>query len=453
VAADVSAQQHVVPPITSPRTSLVPSAPPGDGGFVAPTGDGEVAPAAPLTEHTPERLAELTGFDPVRSTELPDLRDATSTTFRNPDGTHTTKVFSSPVYTQDAAGNWVDIDTTLHVGDDGRIRPKQAPADQDFASVAGDPVLARLVIDERHSVGFGLTGAADHSIAVVSERKVTYPAALGTASVTLTAKRDGMKEELVLAAPGGPTTFDFVLRLEGMTAEVDAATGDVVYRDESGTERARTPHGWMHDATLHPRTGEPTRTSRGVAYSLVPAPDGGQLLRVDLDEAWLNDSATTFPVTVDPSYWLATDFQDDTYVMTGFPPQDRAWEAALRIGTYDDGTHYSESYIQFDVSGLNDRDILSATLALENYYSPSCSARGAAGPHALEGGRASTWSPPSTTGPTAHGARSGSRSPSTACRSRTATPTSCSRPGTPAAAAAARRTSTSPGTRRPRHRR
>ena len=72
----------------------------------------------------------------------------------------------------------------------------------------------------------------------------------------------------MLASRAAPDRFVFPLELKGLTASLDEA-GNVIYRDGAGVERARTPHGFMTDARIDPRSGE-GEMSLGVSYALIP---------------------------------------------------------------------------------------------------------------------------------------------------------------------------------------
>lgn len=293
--------------------------------------------------------------------------------FANPDGTRTTRAFAAPVNMKDASGKWVDIDPTLERAENGRFRPKATPVAQEFSANAADAVVGRITIDSSHSIEFGIAGASDRSHATAAGSKVTYPRAAGSASFTLTARPNGVKEEIVLSGPDSPTTFDFPLKLTGLTAEVESTTGDVVYRDEQGSERARTPRGFMQEAgPERPRSME--TTSYGVTYSIVTGNDG-PVLRTTLDKQWLADPARKWPVTVDPSFWLSTDFQDDTFVKSP-TTANNAYLPYLAVGSYNVGANKHRSFLNFNLTELTGRTILSADFHIYLAYSPTCTARG-----------------------------------------------------------------------------
>jgi len=99
----------------------------------------------------------------------------------------------------------------------------------------------------------------------LSTRRLTQPLPTSQSS----------KEELILSSADGPDRFVYPLELESLTAAVEDS-GDVVYRDGDGTERARTPHGFMYDSNLDPNSGEPV-ISNVVSFAIIPH-GGGQAL-------------------------------------------------------------------------------------------------------------------------------------------------------------------------------
>lgn len=266
----------------------------------------------------------------------------------------------------------METDTTLVDQGDGRFKTKRSPVELEAGRDAGDDELIRLKIDEAHSIAFGFQGAK-HVSAQTEKNRVTYRGILPGVNLELAAAPSGVKEDIVLSSPNTPREYVFPLRLEGLSAAVDPATGDVVYKDAQGVERARTPHGYMEDSNVDPRADEGSKSS-GVTYEVI-SEGNGQALKMTLDRAWLSDPTRMYPVRVDPSYWLSTDLEDDTYVMSGFTA-DNAYDTELKVGTYDGGSHLARSYMNFDVSGLNGKVIESATLQLYNIHSWSCQARG-----------------------------------------------------------------------------
>ncbi len=317
---------------------------------------------------------------PKQGPELVDRRTANTKTFATDrPGTFVTESSAAPVHYRDAKGHWQEINTTLRLAKDGRLHNNATGFDLSVASNATDASVARLDLDASHSVGFGLEGAAKVN-GKASKDATTYSAAWRDTSLNLISRRNGLKEDLVLASPAAPDRFVFPLKLKGLAASIDAK-GDVVYRDESGAERARTPHGFMADAKVDPRSGEPA-TSLGVHFALIPS-KGRTALEVTLDRAWLNDPARAYPVTVDPEFITAT-AADDTYVMSGFS-RDNSSDTELKVGTYDGGAHIGRAYLHFDTSAIQGKVIQWGRLDIAESWSWNCDAGGPTPYRVIEG--------------------------------------------------------------------
>ncbi|MGI8984753.1 MAG: RHS repeat domain-containing protein [Acidimicrobiales bacterium] len=299
--------------------------------------------------------------------ELLERRTATSKTFVGDEpGQLHAQLFDAAVHFKNAQGRWVDIDDTLAASKDGRRTNAANVFGLSVADSSTDKALARLAVDDQHSVGFALDGAAEAK-AKGDANSVTYAKVHKDTDVRLTSLRNGVKEELVLASPAAPDRFVFPLELKGLTAALND-TGDVIYRDEAGVERARTPHGFMTDANLDPRSQE-APTSLGVTYALIPF-KGGTALEVRLDRAWLNDPARAYPVTVDPQLWAGA-ASDDTFVMSG-TTFNNSHDLELKVGTYDGGVHVARSFMHFNAAILAGATIQSADLKVAEKWAANC---------------------------------------------------------------------------------
>ena len=323
-------------------------------GAASPTGATPAAAPVP-TEAAPKPSPEPTG----EGRELVDRRTETSSTFTTgTPGVFHTVTYTRPVHVRQADGTWADIDQTL-LPAGGRFHTAGTADGVTVGGTSADASLGQLKLDAGHSLSFAAASASGKP-AAINGSKVRYAGLWPDVDLELNAANRGLKETIVLDSPAVPDVYTFPLRLTGLTASIDAA-GNVIYRDEAGVERARTPHGIMEDSAV-PRVGEGA-LSVGVSYSLVSQPGHGQALQVRLDRSWLNDPARVYPVRVDPTYWDSTTLQDDTYVMSGFS-RDNASDAELKVGTYDGGSHVGISFMNFDVSGLSGMAIDSATFSL-----------------------------------------------------------------------------------------
>ncbi len=196
----------------------------------------------------------------------------------------------------DDGGKWVNIETGLRAGDGATVENKANEFGLNLAEQADSNSLAKVEMDPDHSISMRLQGADDIE-GDVRKDSVTYEDARTDTDLKLTSKRNGFKEELILSSADAPDRFVYPLQLEGLTAAVEGA-GDVVYRDEDGVERARTPHGFMYDSNVDPNSGEPA-ISNGVTFAIIPH-GAGQVLEIKLDRQWLDSPDREWPVTVDP---------------------------------------------------------------------------------------------------------------------------------------------------------
>lgn len=301
--------------------------------------------------------------------ELIEKRTASSRTFSGTKpGQFETRLYSDAVnFEKD--GKWVEIDSTLIPVAGGKLKNKANSFGLELADYSNAKTLAKLQLDKSHSVSFGIDQAAKVKGKVVKD-SVTYSKVTKFTDVRLTSQRNGLKEELILSSPDAPTRFVFPLILQGLTASIEA-NGDVVYKDSKGDEWARTPHGFMFDSNLDPRSDE-SAVSTAVDYALIPH-GKGVALEVSLDRGreWIHSPDRVWPITVDPQIHAVRTWGDDTYVMRNFTRNNSA-DPELKVGTYDGGVHIGQSYAHFDTAPLAGKQINSATLYAAEKHSWNC---------------------------------------------------------------------------------
>ncbi|MFF2774198.1 LamG-like jellyroll fold domain-containing protein [Streptomyces sp. NPDC058052] len=339
----------------------------------------ETAPAAPVVERP-------RGFDPKSSREIVTDRAPMSRTFRNADGTQTTKFFEDPVNYRRADGEWRSIDTSLKpVGQGGHLGRAATSATGGWSITEGDAAtafaghadgspLVSMNVGGTESIGFALRDAA-HVPGVVDGSVITYRDVLPSADVQFVAGGDSVKEVLVLKDADAPQEWVFPLHAPGLTAALEP-TGAVAFTDVTGKLRARIPAGWMEDANVAPHSNQ-GEISDGVRFELTEV-DGGQALRVKLDTAWLHDPRRAFPVKVDPTVVnvSAVAASSGTYVEAPYNV-NFSGDTVLKTGTYDAGGHKAAAFLHFAgvETTLKNAWVLGASLALYNTWSYSCTAR------------------------------------------------------------------------------
>ncbi len=353
----------LAPPTISPLTTPAPGTAPPE--TTKASGPDPTSAAAGLVEDTSKRTVNSKTF-------------ATATP-----GHFTTHIYEAPIHFKDASGTWADIDPTLTTNPTkGDHRSAKANSfGIDVATQASDANLMAVNLDADHQISWSLDAAAAPAPAVVIPAKL--PAGAPTAfassvaefaeaapgvSVKVKSSATEASTDLVLASAAVPTTYRFALHLKGLSAALEAASGDVIYTDSTGAVRARTNPAVMTDSKIDPRTGSGASTP--ARFSLVP--DGtGTTLVVSLDRAWLANPARVFPVVVDPNVQPQSGI-DDTYNDTAVTGDNSA-SAFLRVGNYVPG-HTDRAFLHFPgLDSLNGYTINSAQFLLFNDYAPTCS--------------------------------------------------------------------------------
>ncbi|WP_414167510.1 LamG-like jellyroll fold domain-containing protein [Streptoverticillium reticulum] len=320
------------------------------------------------------------GFSAQHSQEIPSARQERQRTFRNEDGTYTTRYYDEPVNFRGADGTWQAIDPTLvRPGQGTRDTGAAGPLWQTHSTAAGitfaaaadaDPVLSMKLADGP-VLGYALAGAA-HTTGKTDGNLIAYPDVRPSADLQYVAGSSSVKETLVLKSKEAPTEWRFPLRTDGLTAGLDEH-GAVVFNDKNGRQRARIPAGWMEDSR-HDEHANQGDISSGVRYRL-ENDKGRQVLVVSLDKDWLAAPERIFPVKVDPSV-NGVDGTSSTYVQTPYS-QDFSGDTILKAGSYDGGTHKAASFLRFDgvENSLKNAWVLGTRLSLYNTWSYSCDAR------------------------------------------------------------------------------
>ncbi|MCY0954111.1 LamG-like jellyroll fold domain-containing protein [Streptomyces sp. H27-S2] len=342
--------------------------------------EGEpAAPQVKVVEAPAKNAVVPPGFDPNSSVELPEKREQRARTFRNQDGTFTTRYYDERVNFLTREGKWKEVDTSLTrptgawamSGSSSGWEPKSADDPVFFSEHADGSPLVRIGVEGKYSIGYGIEGAA-HSRGRVEGSTISYPDVRPSADVELVAGADSMKEILVLKDKNAPTQWRFPLSLSGVTAQLDGQ-GNVVFLDPDGKQRGWMPTGWMEDSNRGERSNEGA-ISAGVTYSLIQE-GANQVLVVALDAQWLAAADRVFPVRVDPP----VDFNQvransGTFVESPYNANNASSDV-LKVGTHNGGGVKAASFLRFDnVSGLNNAWVIAADLSLWNSWSYSCKA-------------------------------------------------------------------------------
>jgi len=330
---------------------------------------------APFALHAPGGRTSRTGtgfgdgshsYNALTSKPVPSASTATSTLYRNADGTYTRRVHAEPVNYRAPDGTWRPINTALASGPGGSFHEMASAVSVVLAPSAASTDLASLGFGSAASgLSYGLEGAAAAHVSV-SGSTATYGGVLPGTDLRLSPVGSGLKESLILHSARAPASWVFPLRLRGLAPRL-AADGSVEFVNAAGGVVARVPRGYMRDSSANRRSGGPAESS-GVTYQLLTVA-GAPALRMSADRSWLDNPARVFPVTVDPNFTAS----GTTYVY--YPDTgDYSSNGDMDIGTFDSGANMANSFLAFSGLGsaLSGERVTSAYLHLFDYWASTC---------------------------------------------------------------------------------
>lgn len=278
-------------------------------------------------------------------------RTESSSTFANPDGTWSVESFTGPIRAEVREGVWRDLDETLMRSGDV-VRP-QVPASPltlpDGAQArAGVSPLATLKGEDSEgrtvSLGLDWPGSLPSPVLDGADRDVCGcwygTIESGAADVVVEALLGGFSHSVVLhERPVTAVTYRFPIRLsDGLSLQV-ADTGVLHVVDGVGETVFYAPRPRMWDARVDEVSGDPVRVVP--LDAAVEAGEGGPVLVLVTDSAFLADPATVYPVTVDPS-WTGV-ISSDTWVQYNDYLESQNSSAELKAGMYN-GSEKARSF-------------------------------------------------------------------------------------------------------------
>ncbi|MFH8836310.1 hypothetical protein [Streptomyces sp. NPDC017868] len=362
----------------------------------------------------PEAQFEKTAFETAARTgqrvEIIDRREETAEFFANPDGSTTRRSYATPKWTR-FEGRWRQADPTLVKKSDGSIAPS-APAFSIAFSGGGAQPLATMVKGGRK---LALTWPSALPKPVLDGDTATYASILPGVDLKLTAEVDGFAQHLVIntaeaAANPALRSIKLGVQTEGVTL-TETADNKLLAKDEAGETvfSAPGPKMWEQPAAA-PEEQQPAAagmsTMMGSAEaSESEAPDSapvaadvsGNTLTLTPD-AGLLATADQFPLVIDPIF--SGGYREKwAVVYSATPsaayPNGSGWNSSTpsdepRVGF--NGTGDTRSFFAMNTNGLQGATINSATFAVMETHTWSCTAS-VAGPTELWSAKDITTTP------------------------------------------------------------
>ncbi|MEV2192843.1 LamG-like jellyroll fold domain-containing protein [Streptomyces phaeochromogenes] len=352
--------------------------------------EDDILPAA-----TAEEKASQKAVDSGKAVEVGELTTATSRVVANPDGTFTAETATSPERVR-KNGEWTAVDTTLSFRPDGSLAPRAAE-DLRLSGGGKDTPLARLVTgDKEYAVSSPWTLPKPE----IDGASAVYRSVLPDVDLAVQVHPDGFTYHLVLhsreaAANPALKKVEFPVESRGLSVRADG-TGTATFVDDTGHAVVSSGSALMWDAG----TPEPTTTkaaskaatkaasrsassvaavadslgaSAGARTAVMETDVTDDALSIVPDQEFLADSATTFPVVLDPPAVKAT--------LTGWTtlwsssPGTSFWKTKHALGVGYDAfvdNKKARSLFQFDTRKVAGKKILGATFTPYAIWSANC---------------------------------------------------------------------------------
>ena len=257
--------------------------------------------------------------------EVTERREANVKHFALEDGTYTAVMYGGAVHTQDAEGNWQDIDNRLSESgsefstSNARIKfAKQIPGNEMLFTLHDGNRKITMSLDNATKKTAGVV--TNHSTEFDSEAtqlqklmtldnlssEILYADILDGVDLQYVVESLNVKENIIVKERRDSYQYTFTIALNNLEAEM-AEDGSVrIYDPDTKETVYNIPAGFMYDAN-----GE---YSTAVVYTLTNGGNGKYSLTVTADAAWINAEERAFPVVIDPT--ISTEHATSAYSAT-----------------------------------------------------------------------------------------------------------------------------------------
>ncbi|MDO8915774.1 MAG: DNRLRE domain-containing protein, partial [Coriobacteriia bacterium] len=285
------------------------------------------------TVATPQAVDSMLG-----GSEIPERRTQFARHYRMSDGTMRAEIFAEPVnYRDDTTGRMLPIDSSLDETTAAGVAVSRNRANVFRTTLPGrlgtewvsvETTRARVSLrPSRTPAPLAVESAAGPVAAskVASDTR-RYAEAFSGVTLEYRSTSTGVKEDIILAAPGTGNVFSFDLSCPGLVPVLqnDGSVALTVPGATSPTVVMPPPCMW--DSSADAESG----FSSDVRYELTR---GLLFWRLDVvaSKAWLDDPVRVYPVTIDPAMILnvAGVPAADTYVSSKYPTTNYAGSALL----------------------------------------------------------------------------------------------------------------------------
>ncbi|MDR8408507.1 DNRLRE domain-containing protein [Nonomuraea sp. 3-1Str] len=302
-----------------------------------------------------------------RDVEVTEETTATSITYALRDGrSFRTEVAAGPVRTK-RNGGWVPIDTTLRT-QDGRLTPNViADGVAVELSAGGTDALVKMTADGK---SYALRWPTPLPKPMVKGSVATYTDAAGVgADLVVTVLPTGFRHEVVLRQKASkPLELRIGVDDDGLTL-TEGMAGRLLLRSKDKKLVASAPQPIMWDGSAKGRY--PLAKTSKVNTEVVTK-NGRTELVLKPDHQFLTDSATTYPVRIQPMA-ASTSSEDVTLASTDTVDWPASPGNPIMIAGVQQ-TQKMRSYLRFPTGSLQGQTVTDAKVSLYNFESSACGA-------------------------------------------------------------------------------
>ena len=268
-------------------------------------------------------IGELPRELPKSKLELTSKRTKYSTRYLNPDGSFTEEIYLEPQFYQDPTDKkWKKIDNNLK-NSEKQSSKLENTSNAFNAKFAKQSNQGELVSVEKNGKNLSLVPVQGKNVqGMMKNNEIIYKGIFEQVDVRYRVNGDSVKEDIILYSKSASNTFTFELKLKGLTA-VTKEDGTIVFQDQKGNPEWYFEKPYMTDAN--------NQYSDQVSL-IIREENGKTYVDVVADESFLQDPATQYPVTIDPTIdnwnvlrdnFVASNFSDsiyssNTYMHTGY---------------------------------------------------------------------------------------------------------------------------------------
>lgn len=290
---------------------------------------------------------------------IADSQDYDSRSFAQADGSIATEFAAQPQWVPDEEGGWIDADPAVEVSADGTLQTKATVSDLEFGS-AGDTVFVEATNADGESVALEWVEPLPEP--VVEGDTVTYPEVLPDVDLEVYAGVADFSYALVVKTPEAAADaslerVELGLSTEGLSVSADAASDSAVLPDAGGEAAylVASPQMWDSSASEDgPAKAAPMELEID-ADSLTVFPD----------QEFLADTATEYPVYIDPEFTDTTASSEEVFSQANGISCGTSTELCVgaQLWEPDNALGYWRSAIRFNgLEALSNRYVRQATV-------------------------------------------------------------------------------------------